>query len=85
MTSFLVTIEFYIRQISKITKMLNTIYLILPFISLPSFLLIKCFYILKALLVMLNLYTKFGDLYGIRTHEAAVKGRCLNHLTNAPL
>ena len=25
-----------------------------------------------------------GDAYGIRTHEAAVKGRCLNHLTNAP-
>ena len=25
-----------------------------------------------------------GDAYGIRTREAAVKGRCLNHLTNAP-
>ena len=28
---------------------------------------------------------KNGDAYGIRTHEAAVKGRCLNRLTNAPI
>ncbi len=25
-----------------------------------------------------------GDPYGIRTHVTAVKGRCLNHLTNGP-
>ena len=25
-----------------------------------------------------------GDANGIRTHEAAVKGRCLNHLTMSP-
>ena len=27
----------------------------------------------------------FGDPYGIRTRVTAVKGRCLNHLTNGPL
>ena len=32
----------------------------------------------------LNYRAVFGDAYGIRTREAAVKGRCLNHLTNAP-
>ncbi len=32
----------------------------------------------------LNYRAKNGDAYGIRTREAAVKGRCLNHLTNAP-
>ena len=26
----------------------------------------------------------FGDPYGTRTHVTAVKGRCLNHLTNGP-
>src|SRR5690554_6840160 len=26
-----------------------------------------------------------GDPYGIRTRVTAVKGRCLNHLTNGPL
>ena len=26
----------------------------------------------------------FGDPYGIRTHVTAVKGPCLNHLTNGP-
>ena len=25
-----------------------------------------------------------GDPYGTRTHVPAVKGRCLNHLTNGP-
>ncbi len=25
-----------------------------------------------------------GDPYGIRTRDTAVKGRCLNHLTNGP-
>ena len=32
----------------------------------------------------LNYRAVLGDAYGIRTREAAVKGRCLNHLTNAP-
>ena len=32
----------------------------------------------------LNYRAVSGDAYGIRTREAAVKGRCLNHLTNAP-
>ena len=27
----------------------------------------------------------FGDPYGIRTRVTAVKGRCLNRLTNGPL
>ena len=27
----------------------------------------------------------FGDPYGIRTHDTAVKGRCLNRLTKGPL
>ena len=27
---------------------------------------------------------RFGDPYGIRTHVTAVKGRCLNRLTNGP-
>ena len=27
---------------------------------------------------------RFGDPYGTRTHVTAVKGRCLNHLTNGP-
>ena len=26
----------------------------------------------------------FGDPYGTRTHVTAVKGRCLNRLTNGP-
>ena len=26
----------------------------------------------------------FGDPYGNRTHVTAVKGPCLNHLTNGP-
>ena len=26
----------------------------------------------------------YGDPYGTRTHVTAVKGRCLNHLTNGP-
>ena len=26
-----------------------------------------------------------GDPYGIRTRVTAVKGRCLNHLTNGPM
>ncbi len=26
-----------------------------------------------------------GDPYGIRTRVTAVKGRCLNHLTNGPI
>ena len=29
-------------------------------------------------------YSYFGDPYGTRTHVTAVKGRCLNHLTNGP-
>ena len=32
----------------------------------------------------LNYRAVSGDAYGIRTREAAVKGRCLNHLTNRP-
>ncbi len=28
--------------------------------------------------------SKFGDPYGIRTHDTAVKGRCLNRLTKGP-
>ena len=32
----------------------------------------------------LNYEAEFGDAYGTRTHVAAVKGRSLNHLTNAP-
>ena len=27
---------------------------------------------------------EFGDAYGTRTRVTAVKGRCLNRLTNAP-
>ena len=27
---------------------------------------------------------ELGDPYGTRTHVTAVKGRCLNHLTNGP-
>src|SRR5699024_9881199 len=30
------------------------------------------------------IYGKIGDPYGIRTRVTAVKGRCLNHLTNGP-
>ena len=29
-------------------------------------------------------HSYFGDPYGTRTHVTAVKGRCLNHLTNGP-
>ena len=32
----------------------------------------------------LNYRAAFGDASGIRTHEPAVKGRCLNLLTMAP-
>ena len=32
-----------------------------------------------------ELIAHIGDLWGIRTPEPAVKGRCLNHLTNRPL
>ena len=35
-----------------------------------------------------NSYSQFnsnGDPYGIRTRVTAVKGRCLNHLTNGPI
>ncbi len=32
-------------------------------------------------LLLLNIV---GDPYGIRTRVTAVKGRCLNHLTNGP-
>ena len=35
----------------------------------------------KALLTQCLLH---GDPYGTRTHVTAVKGRCLNHLTNGP-
>ena len=35
---------------------------------------------LPAELILLN-----GDPYGNRTHDTAVKGRCLNRLTNGPL
>src|SRR5699024_6225231 len=31
------------------------------------------------------LFYKNGDPYGIRTRVTAVKGRCLNHLTNGPV
>jgi hypothetical protein len=34
---------------------------------------------LPAELILLN-----GDPYGNRTHDTAVKGRCLNRLTNGP-
>ena len=37
---------------------------------------------LKRLASALNI---LGDSYGIRTHEPAVRGRCLNHLTKEPL
>ena len=30
------------------------------------------------------LHPLFGDPYGNRTHVTAVKGRCLNRLTNGP-
>ena len=30
-------------------------------------------------------YFTNGDPYGIRTRVTAVKGRCLNHLTNGPM
>ena len=29
-------------------------------------------------------FNLFGDPYGIRTHDTAVKGRCLNRLTKGP-
>ena len=29
-------------------------------------------------------YKRLGDLYGNRTHVTAVKGPCLNRLTNGP-
>ena len=29
-------------------------------------------------------FFSFGDPNGIRTHDTAVKGRCLNRLTNGP-
>ena len=32
----------------------------------------------------LYLLFRFGDPDGIRTHDTAVKGRCLNHLTTGP-
>ena len=32
-----------------------------------------------------ELIAHIGDLWGIRTPEPAVKGRCLNRLTNRPL
>ena len=31
-----------------------------------------------------ELILRSGDPYGIRTRVTAVKGRCLNHLTNGP-
>ncbi len=36
--------------------------------------------------ILLEGFVKYcgGDPYGIRTHDAAVKGRSLNHLTNGP-
>ena len=32
-----------------------------------------------------ELILRSGDPYGIRTRVTAVKGRCLNHLTNGPV
>ena len=32
-----------------------------------------------------ELILRSGDPYGIRTRVTAVKGRCLNHLTNGPI
>ncbi|MBP2633430.1 MAG: hypothetical protein H6Q70_4058 [Firmicutes bacterium] len=37
----------------------------------------------KSILILVLCF--FGDPYEIRTREAAVKGRCLNRLTNGPL
>ena len=31
-----------------------------------------------------NVSYAYGDPYGNRTHDSAVKGRCLNLLTNGP-
>ncbi len=31
-----------------------------------------------------NVSYAYGDPYGNRTHDSAVKGRCLNRLTNGP-
>ena len=30
-------------------------------------------------------FNLFGDPYGTRTHDTAVKGRCLNRLTKGPI
>jgi hypothetical protein len=38
----------------------------------------------SALPAELILQQKESDPYGIRTRVTAVKGRCLNHLTNGP-
>ena len=35
--------------------------------------------------LILQIVIKIGDPYGIRTRVTAVKGRCLNRLTNGPL
>ena len=32
-----------------------------------------------------NVSYAYGDPYGNRTHDSAVKGRCLNLLTNGPM
>ena len=34
--------------------------------------------------ILHQLKFSFNDPYGIRTRVTAVKGRCLNHLTNGP-
>jgi hypothetical protein len=39
----------------------------------------------KAPQVMFEVLSLFYDPYGIRTRVTAVKGRCLNHLTNGPI
>ena len=39
----------------------------------------------RDLTLILNVFNSNGDPYGIRTRVTAVKGRCLNHLTNGPI
>src|SRR5699024_6613698 len=39
----------------------------------------------KASALPAELILRNGDPYGIRTRVTAVKGRCLNHLTNGPI
>ena len=38
----------------------------------------------NAVTIEITAFHLYGDPYGTRTHVTAVKGRCLNHLTNGP-